>query len=148
MGLLATVKGRKHAWFGHVTCMTASPEYIFQGTLENGRRRGRHRKCWMDNIIEWRCLPMPELLTKTSCRKDWKRISAESSLVSPRRPNRSRDLTQLKYAPLSPWQYSDLLLGSKSCKLSALPTILTYSSLFSVSFGLSASLGAAFTQGM
>ena len=23
---------------------------ILQGTFENGRRRGRQRKCWMDNI--------------------------------------------------------------------------------------------------
>ena len=36
---------------------------------------------------------MPELLTIASCRKDWKRISAESSLMSHRRPNRLRDWT-------------------------------------------------------
>ena len=28
-------------------------------------------------------LPISELLTRASCRKDWKRISAESSLISP-----------------------------------------------------------------
>ena len=38
---------------------------------------------------------MPELLTRASCRKDWKGISAESSLVSPRRPNRPRDWSEL-----------------------------------------------------
>ena len=32
-----------------------------------------------------------ELLTGASCRKDWERISAESSPMSPRRSNRSRD---------------------------------------------------------
>ena len=37
----------------------------------------------MDNIKEWTFLPMPELLTRASCRKDRKRISAESSLMSP-----------------------------------------------------------------
>ena len=31
----------------------------------------------------------------SSCRKDWTRISAESSLMSPRRPYRSRDWTEL-----------------------------------------------------
>ena len=36
----------------------------------------------MDNIEERTFLPMPDLLTTASCRKDWKRISAESSLVS------------------------------------------------------------------
>ena len=36
-------------------------------------------------------LPMPDLLTRVSCRKYWKRISAEWSFMSPRRPIRSRD---------------------------------------------------------
>ena len=34
----------------------------------------------MDNIKEWTFLPMP---TRALCRKDWKRISAEPSLMSP-----------------------------------------------------------------
>ena len=33
----------------------------------------------MDNVKEWTSLPMPELITRASCRKDWKRVSAESS---------------------------------------------------------------------
>ena len=37
----------------------------------------------MNNIKEWISLPMPELLTRASCRKDRKRISADSSLMSP-----------------------------------------------------------------
>ena len=41
-------------------------------------RRGRQRKWWLDNIKEWTHLPMPEVLTRASCRKDWKRLSAES----------------------------------------------------------------------
>ena len=49
---------------------TASPKPILQGTLEVWRRRGRLRKCWTDNIKERTCLPVPELLTRASCRKD------------------------------------------------------------------------------
>ena len=49
----------------------------------------------MDNIKECISLPMPELLTGASCRKDWKRISAELSVMSPQQPNRSRDWTEL-----------------------------------------------------
>ena len=37
----------------------------------------------MDNIKEWTSLPMPELFTRASCRKDCKRISTELSLMSP-----------------------------------------------------------------
>ena len=56
---LATAKRRKLAWFGHVK---------LRGTFEGGRRRGRQRKCWMDNINEWTSLPMPELLAMAFCR--------------------------------------------------------------------------------
>ena len=34
----------------HVTCRDSLSKTILQGTLEGGRRRGRQRKCWMDNI--------------------------------------------------------------------------------------------------
>ena len=40
----------------------------------------------MENIKEWTSLPMPELLARASCRKDWKRIPAESSLLPPLPP--------------------------------------------------------------
>ena len=81
--LLTTAKGRKFAWFGHDTRHDSLSKIILQGTLEGGRRRGRQRHCWMDNIKEWTSLPMPELLTGACCRKDWKRTSAESSFVFP-----------------------------------------------------------------
>ena len=74
---------RFRVWFGCVPLHDSLFKIILQGTLEGGRRRGRQRKCWMDNIKEWSSLPMPELLTQASRRKDWKRISAESSLMFP-----------------------------------------------------------------
>ena len=76
--LLAPVKRRKLEWFGHIIRYNSLSKTILQGTLEGGRRLGRQRKCWKDNIKEWTSLPMPELLTRASCRKDWRRISAES----------------------------------------------------------------------
>ena len=88
--LPATIKRRKLAWFGHVTHHDRLSKTILQGTMEGGRRRGRHKKCWKENIKEWTSLPMPELLTRASCKKDWKRISAEW-------PNRSRDWTELNW---------------------------------------------------
>ena len=42
---LATIKRRKLAWIGHVALYDN-----LQATLKGGRRRGRQRKCWMDNI--------------------------------------------------------------------------------------------------
>ena len=81
--LLTTVKRRKRAWFKRVTRHLSLSTTILQGTLVGGRRRGRQRKCWVDSIKEWTSLPVPELLTRASCRKDWERISAESSLMVP-----------------------------------------------------------------
>ena len=42
---------------------------------------GQHRKRLVFNIKEWTSLSMPELLTM-ACRKDWKRMTAESSVIS------------------------------------------------------------------
>ena len=52
-------------------------------------------ECWIDNIKEWTFLSMQELLTRASCGKGWNRISAKSSFMSPRRPDRSRTWTEL-----------------------------------------------------
>ena len=95
--LLATVKRQKLAWLGHVTRYNSLSKTIPLVTLEAGRRRGRQRKYWMDNVKEWTSLPMPELLTMAFCRKDWKRISDESSLMFSRRSNRSRDWIEVNW---------------------------------------------------
>ena len=71
------------AWFGHVTRHDSLSNNILQGTLDSGRRRGRQRKCWIDNVNEWTSSLMAEQLTTASCRTDWKTISAESSGMSP-----------------------------------------------------------------
>ncbi|GFS04386.1 LINE-1 reverse transcriptase-like protein [Elysia marginata] len=42
--LLATVKRRKLAWFGHVTRHDSLSKTILQGTVEGKRRRGRQKK--------------------------------------------------------------------------------------------------------
>ena len=120
--LLAAVKRRKLAWFGHVTRHNSLSKTILQGTLEGGRRRGRQRKCWMINIKKWTSLPMPELLRKASCRKDWERISAESSLVSPRRPSRSRNWTELNLISPSPLLHFALRLLFSPTTSSSAPT--------------------------
>ena len=56
---------------------------------------GRQNAGWTTSK-EGTSLSIPELLTVASRRKDWKRVSAESSFTSLKRPNRSRDRTELK----------------------------------------------------
>ena len=50
--LLTIVKRCKLQWYGHVSCLSAPAKTILQGTVKGGRRQGRHRKRWEDNIRE------------------------------------------------------------------------------------------------
>ena len=85
--LLATVKRRKLQWFGHVTRHDTLSKTILQGTVEGGRKRGRQRKSWLDNVKEWTTLIMQELLSQTTDRAGWRRTSVSSSAGSPPPPN-------------------------------------------------------------
>ncbi|GFR76872.1 UDP-glucuronosyltransferase 2A1-like [Elysia marginata] len=89
--LLATVKRRKLAWFGHVTRHDSLSKTILQATVEGKRRRGRQRKAWCDNIKEWTEMAMYELVRSASDRDAWRQKTDSSALRSPRRPHRSRD---------------------------------------------------------
>ena len=57
------------SWFQHVTRHDRLSKNILQDVLEGGQCHGWQRKCWTDNIKEWTCLAIPELLTR-ACRKD------------------------------------------------------------------------------
>ena len=50
--LLTIVKRRKLQWYGHVSRSSGLAKTILQGTVKGGRRRGRQRKRWEDNIRE------------------------------------------------------------------------------------------------
>ena len=51
--LLTTLKRCKLQWYGHVSRSSGLAKSILQGTVRGGRRQGRHRKRWEDNIREW-----------------------------------------------------------------------------------------------
>ena len=50
---LAIVKRCKLQWYGHVSRSSGLAKTVFQGTMKGGRRKGRQRKRWEDNIMEW-----------------------------------------------------------------------------------------------
>ena len=50
--LLTIVKRRKLQWNGHVSRSSGLAKTL-QGTMKRGRRQGRQRKRWEDNIKEW-----------------------------------------------------------------------------------------------
>ena len=47
------IKRRKLQWYGHVSRSSDLAKTILQGTVKGGRRQGRQRKRWEDNIREW-----------------------------------------------------------------------------------------------
>ena len=48
--LLTTLKRHKLQWCGHVSHSSVLAKPILQGTVKGGRRQGRQRKRWEDNI--------------------------------------------------------------------------------------------------
>ena len=48
--LLTTLKRHKLHWCGHVSHSSVLAKTIVQGTVKGGRRQGRQRKRWEDNI--------------------------------------------------------------------------------------------------
>ena len=47
---LTIVKRRKLQWYGHVFRSSGLAKTILQGTMKGGRRQGRKRKRWEDNM--------------------------------------------------------------------------------------------------
>ena len=50
---LTIVKRRKLQWYDHVCRSSGLAKTILHGTVKGGRRQGRQRKRWEDNIREW-----------------------------------------------------------------------------------------------
>lgn len=82
--LLTTVKKRKLRWYGHVTRSAGLAKTFLQGTVQGGRRRGRQRKRWEDNIREWTGLELSVTLRRAENREEWRRTVAKSSVAPPR----------------------------------------------------------------
>ena len=52
-----------------------------QGTVKGGRRHGRQRKRWEDNIREWTDLEFAESQRAVENRKKWRKLVVKSSVV-------------------------------------------------------------------
>ena len=67
-----------------------SGKNFFQCTVKGGRRLGRQRKRWEDNIREWTGLEFAESQRAVASREKWRKLNVKSSVVS-KRPSRQRD---------------------------------------------------------
>ena len=66
-----------------------SPNHLARHS-ERGRRQGRQRKRWEDNIREWTGLEFGKSQRAVDNREKWRKLVAKLSLV-PQRPSRLRD---------------------------------------------------------
>ena len=67
--LLTIAKRRKLQWYGHVSRSSGLAKTILQGTVKGGRRQGRQRKRWEDNIREWTGLEFDKSQTAVETRE-------------------------------------------------------------------------------
>ena len=79
---LVTISKRcKLQWYGHVSCLPSLGKTFLQGTVKGGRRQGRQRKRWEDNLREWTGLEFAKPKTAVENREKWRKLVAKSSVV-------------------------------------------------------------------
>ena len=88
--LLTIVKRRRLQWYGHVSCSLGLAKSILQGKVKGGRRQGRQRKRWEDNIREWTGLKFAKSQRSMENRENGGKMVVKSSVV-PQWPSQLRD---------------------------------------------------------
>ena len=88
--LLTIAKRRKLRWYGRVSRSSGLAKIILQGTVTGGKRQGRQRKRWEDNIREFTGLEFGKSQRAVENREKWRKLVAKSSMV-PQRPTQLRD---------------------------------------------------------
>ena len=88
--LLTIIKIRKLQWYGHASHSSGLGKTILQGTVKGGRRQGRQRKRWEDNIRGWTGLEFGKFKRGVEKREKWRKLVVKSSVV-PQRPSRLRN---------------------------------------------------------
>ena len=76
--MLTTVKKRKLKWFGHVSRSSGLAKTILQGTVKGGRRSGRLKRGWENNISEWSGLKFCNALREAENKVKWRERAAKS----------------------------------------------------------------------
>ena len=72
--LLTIVKRRKLQWYGHVSRSSGLAKIILQDTVKGGRRQGRQKKRWEDNIKEWTGLEFAKTKRAVENRENWRKL--------------------------------------------------------------------------
>ena len=83
--LLTIINRCKLKWYGHVSRSSSLVKTILQGTAKGGRRQGRQKKRWKDNIREWTDLEFAKSQRASEKREQWSKWVVKSSAM-PQRP--------------------------------------------------------------
>ena len=83
---LTIIKRCKLQWYGYVSHSSGLAKTILQGTVKGGRRQGRQRKRWEDNIREWTGMEFGKSQRAVENRGKWRKLVAKSSVV-PQQPS-------------------------------------------------------------
>ena len=72
-------------WLGHVRRMQMGemPRRMMEGRLFTGRRRGRPRLRWKDDVVaDWKAMKIKQLMEKMKDREQW-RLDVEEAKAHP-----------------------------------------------------------------
>ena len=88
--LLTIVKRCKLQWYGRVSRSSGLAKTSLQSTVKRGRRQGRQRMRWEDNIREWTGLEFGKSQRAVENKGKWRKLVVKSSVVA-KRPLRLKD---------------------------------------------------------
>jgi len=82
--ILKFIKAQKIIWVGHVKRMEvgATPRKMMEGRLFIGRRRGRPRLRWMDDVVaDLKVIKIKQWREKTKDREQWRLLAEEVKVL-------------------------------------------------------------------
>ena len=82
------VKRRKLKWYGHVSRSAGLAKSVLQGTVKGGRRQGRQKRRWEDNIREWTGQEFAKSQTAVEKREKMEETGCEVIYGAPTTPPR------------------------------------------------------------
>jgi hypothetical protein len=79
-GIVKFIKAQRIRWLGHVTRMEAGAmtRRTMEGRLFMGRRKGRPRLRWMDDVADLRAMKIRYWTEKAEDREQWRLVVKEA----------------------------------------------------------------------
>ena len=113
---LTIVKRRKLKWYGYVSRSLGLAKTILQDSVTGGRKQGRQKKRWEDDIREWTLLELAKSKRAVENRDKWRKLVVKSSMVpnDPRGSGIGKEGEENTYSPHS---------HSNVCKPHTYPTV-------------------------